>query len=83
MCNTLVESGNAIQTQEPASKYIGALKTGFHLTHPKNCLVVDVVGTDSSQKGHINVISLLSVSTYVRTVLVSICDPKLVRTEST
>jgi len=49
--NALVESGNAIQTQEHSSKYDGPLMTRFHLTHPNNCLVVDEVGTDTSQKG--------------------------------
>ena len=49
--NALVESGNAIQTQEHSSKFDGPLMTQFHLTHPHNCLVVDEVGTDTSQKG--------------------------------
>ena len=47
----LVESGNAIKTQEHTSKYEGALKTQYQITHPQNCLVVDEVGTDTSQKG--------------------------------
>ena len=45
--NALVESGNAIKSQEPTSKYEGALKTQYHLTRPQNCLVVDEVGTNT------------------------------------
>ena len=49
--SALVESGNATQTQQCTSKYNGLLKTHYHLTHPQNCLVVDEVGSDTSQKG--------------------------------
>ena len=49
--SALVESGNAIKTQQCTSKYNGVFKTHYHLTHPQNCLVVDEVGSDTSQKG--------------------------------
>jgi len=49
--SALVESGNAIKTQQCTSKYDGILKTHYHLIHPQNCLVVDEVGSDTSQKG--------------------------------
>ncbi len=47
----LVESGNATKLEEASFEFDGPLKTHYHLTHPENCLVVDEVGSDTSQKG--------------------------------
>ena len=45
----LVDSGNATTSNEPS--FEGPFVTHYHLTHPQNCLVVDEVGSDTSQKG--------------------------------
>ena len=47
----LVDSGNATKSNEPSFAYSGPFVTHYHLTHPQNCLVVDEVGSDTSQKG--------------------------------
>ena len=48
---SLVQSGNAEKSNEFSSEYDGPFKTNFKLTHPENCLVVDEVGSNISQKG--------------------------------
>ena len=47
----LVESGNATKLEDASSDYSGPFKTHYVLTHPENCVVVDEVGSDTSQKG--------------------------------
>ena len=47
----LVDAGNATKSNEPSFDYNGPFVTHYHLTHPQNCLVVDEVGSDTSQKG--------------------------------
>ncbi len=47
----LVELGNATKSEDASSDYSGHFKTHYHLTHPEICLVVDEVGSDTSQKG--------------------------------
>ena len=49
--SALVDAGNAIESDEASEEYEGTFKTQYHLTHPENCLVVDGVGNDTSEKG--------------------------------
>ena len=47
----LVDAGNVTKSNEPSFDYDGPFVTHYHLTHPQNCLVLDEVGSDTSQKG--------------------------------
>ena len=47
----LVKLGSGNKLEEASYEYAGPFKTHYHLTHPENCLVVDEVGSDTSQKG--------------------------------
>ena len=47
----MVSAGVVLVTNEYSKDYHGPLKTKYHLTHPKMCLVVDEVGSTSSQRG--------------------------------
>ena len=38
-------------SSEPSFDYDDPFVTHYHVTHPQNCLVVDEVGSDTSQKG--------------------------------
>ncbi len=51
MYKSLVQAGNAKETNEFSSEYGGPFKTNSHLTHPEMPLVVDQVGNNSKQKG--------------------------------
>ena len=48
---SLVQSENAEKSNEFSSEYDSPFKTNFKLTHPENCLVVDEIGSNISQKG--------------------------------
>ena len=47
----MVDAGVARMSEEYCDDYEGPLRTKYHLTHPEMCLVVDEVGSNSSQRG--------------------------------
>ena len=47
----MVDAGVARCSKELSDDYVGPLRTKYHLTHPEMCLVVDEVGSNSSQRG--------------------------------
>ena len=51
----MVDAGVARHSEEVSDDHTGPLRTKYHLTHPERCLVVDEVGSNSSQRdnGHI------------------------------
>ena len=49
--NCLVDAGVAYVSDEYCDDYPGPLRTKYHLKHPEMCLVVDEVGSNSSQRG--------------------------------
>ena len=47
----MVDAGVAYVSDEFVSDYPGPLKTKYHLKHPEMCLVIDELGSNSSQRG--------------------------------
>ena len=47
----LVNAGNVATSNEPSFYYNGPFVIDYHLTHSQNCLALDEVGSDTSQKG--------------------------------